>query len=291
MIHIGIHSINLSRKSLSYTISSMLSRQHQQGSLDGDRGSSNSPSRQIAELITQLGGIFLGRDEMLRLGAIAQDANLPEMPGEFSADFFRAPHPTRLGTIARYCVVGIDIMSGTWHIFEKSIAENSLGLNGTDQDKLLLLNNDEKGDLSLSLEQIAEHPERKSLFEKHFDGATTRTKENKIYQNRDGGTSVGGGGDGTAIEFKKRMLDYAIELFQETPDKLNEVIARILKSDIEPNWSYEDNILEIQRTGKSFRIVIPSVLWFTYEWNVLSGEKLEEDLVKAVFNETFRDRI
>lgn len=164
---------------------------------------------------------------------------------------------------------------------EKTVIVNELSLELIDRDIYpqaslhegfgALGYDDERSKLSLSFDQIAQDPSKKSLFEKHLQDVSTGLKENRIYESRSGGTSVGGGGDGTAIEFKKILLDIALRNFSEgrAPH-----LEAILDSDIEPNWSAQSMYdLKVQKQEKGFRIDIPSVLWVFYGKNQENGKK------------------
>ena len=147
---------------------------------------------------------------------------------------------------------------------------------------------DEKSNVSLALEQIARNPKNIVFFEKHLKNSVMGLKTNKVYQSKGGGTSVGGGGDGTAIEFKKILLDIAL---QDSSAVSDNVIASILNSDIEPNWHVEQmHDLKVQAQGESFRIDIPSVLWITYGFDQVHGPRHKVELARAVFNKLFASK-
>jgi hypothetical protein len=161
-------------------------------------------------------------------------------------------------------------------IYPQASLHEVLGANGYD---------DEKSKISLSLDQIAKDPSKKALFEKRLEKSINGLKTNKIYQNKSGGTSVGGGGDGTAIEFKKILLEIALENLSENSDQ---ILDAVLDSDIEPNWNRDQFYdLKIQKFETSYRIDIPSILWVTLSANKLNGAERKADLVRAVYKQLF----
>jgi len=158
-------------------------------------------------------------------------------------------------------------------VYQQVSLHEALGANGYD---------DEKSKISLSLDQIAKDPSKKNFFEGKLTELRTDLSSNKIYQDRSGGTSVGGGGDGTAIEFKMILLNIALENQLEGSDS---TIDAILESNIEPNWSPQSiHDLRVQKQEKGFRIDIPSVLWTLNKTN----NKFKENFVRAVYNEVFK---
>lgn len=162
-------------------------------------------------------------------------------------------------------------------IYPQASLHEALGANGYD---------DEKSQISLSLDQIAKDPSKKALFEKRLEKSIRGLKDNKIYQNKSGGMSVGGGGDGTAIEFKKILLDIAME---DSSENSNQILDAVLDSDIEPNWNRDQFYdLKIQKLETGYRIDIPSILWVTFSADKLNGMKHKVDLVRAVYNQIFR---
>lgn len=100
-------------------------------------GSSVSSNEGIQTLITQAGGIFIGKDELVKLGKLSADAQIPEIPAKYSQAFLNANHPFRGGTIASHAILGFDIKTNQWYCIEKSIVPASLSLGGSKQDKLL----------------------------------------------------------------------------------------------------------------------------------------------------------
>ncbi|MBK7961066.1 MAG: hypothetical protein IPK04_07560 [Bdellovibrionales bacterium] len=164
-------------------------------------------------------------------------------------------------------------------IFPQTSLHEALCANGYD---------DERSKISLSLDQIAKDPSRKYLFERVLQESITNLEGNRVYVSRSGGTSVGGGGDGTAIEFKKILLDIALENFSEgTAPHIN----TILDSDIEPNWSTQSIYdLKVQKQKDGFRIEIPSVLWILFGKNQINGRDLKLAAVRAVYNQVFEGK-
>jgi hypothetical protein len=96
-----------------------------------------SAHEDIKTLITQAGGIFVGKDELLGLGKLSADFELPPIPEKFSTTFFNATHPTRGGTIASRIILGFDVETNQWYCIEKMIVPESRNLSGSKQDKLL----------------------------------------------------------------------------------------------------------------------------------------------------------
>lgn len=100
-------------------------------------GSSVSSNEGIQALITHAGGIFIGKDELVKLGKLSADAQIPEIPTKYSQAFLNATHPIRGGTIASHAILGFDIETNQWYCIEKSIVPESRSLSGSKQDKLL----------------------------------------------------------------------------------------------------------------------------------------------------------
>lgn len=77
------------------------------------------------KILTEAGGIFVGRKELMRLGVVQKGASIPPIPPEFSRGFFEAQHPLREGQIAGHVILGYDPKTDRWYCFEKSVIEVS----------------------------------------------------------------------------------------------------------------------------------------------------------------------
>ncbi|HWU44575.1 MAG TPA: hypothetical protein VN132_14085 [Bdellovibrio sp.] len=147
-----------------------------------------------------------------------------------------------------------------------------LGANGYD---------DENYRLGLALRALSESPKTgRSLFENIIKNSTLRDLKNKTYKSIDGGTSVGGGGDSTSIDFKYRMLEEAIASSDE------KFISRVLEAEVEPNWEFTDSnrsSAQVQYTWKNEHafVVVPS-LWWSVSHVDVSSEEWKTGLVRSV---------
>lgn len=156
-------------------------------------------------------------------------------------------------------------------IYPQQSLHEVLGANGYE---------DENSQISLSMDQLANNPKANfAFFEKQIQAAKVGLTQNKVYASRGGsGTSVGGGGDGTCIEFRKRLLDAAEILNDEA------VLTKILLLKIEPDWNHENTTLRWVKQNKETILVIPSVSWMTYGLYP-DGELMKIDLVYSVLKE------
>lgn len=102
-------------------------------------------------LITKAGGIFIGKEELVRLGELDTDAVVPEIPAKYSKAFLEAAHPFRSETIASHITLAFDRESNAWHSIDRgeggksdivpgSLGNEGRGLIGTRQDRLLTKN-------------------------------------------------------------------------------------------------------------------------------------------------------
>ncbi len=97
----------------------------------------------IKTILTQAGGIFIGREELVRLGKLASDAVVPEIPEKYNAVFFQESHPLRVGTIAAHIILALDPESNQWHCVDRGeggrsdIVPGSLCLGGSEQDSII----------------------------------------------------------------------------------------------------------------------------------------------------------
>jgi hypothetical protein len=91
----------------------------------------------VRVLILNAGGVFIGKEELVKLGKSVPDAVVTELPAKYSEAFFRASHPIRGVEIARNAILGFDTVTNQWYCFEKTIIPNSTGISGDEQDKLV----------------------------------------------------------------------------------------------------------------------------------------------------------
>ena len=97
----------------------------------------------VAVLILKEGGIFIGRDELVKLGKISADAVVPGIPEKFSIAFLESQHPLRPGAIAKHVILAFDVDSHQWLCIdrgeggESDVIPDSPNLGGAEQDKLL----------------------------------------------------------------------------------------------------------------------------------------------------------
>ena len=84
------------------------------------------------------GGVVIGKKELIDLGVIDANTDVPQIPEEFSLKFLMSEHPLRGGQISAHVMLGYDPYTQRWYCFDKSVAPGSLNLSGDDQDKLLL---------------------------------------------------------------------------------------------------------------------------------------------------------
>ena len=97
----------------------------------------------IKTILTQAGGIFIGKEELVRLGKLASDAVVHEIPERYNAAFFQQSHPLREGTIAAHIILAFDPTSNQWLCVdrgkggESDIVPGSLGLGGSEQDRII----------------------------------------------------------------------------------------------------------------------------------------------------------
>jgi len=101
-------------------------------------------------LITKAGGIFIGKDELLKLGndKLAPDAVIPEIHAKYSQAFLESTHPLRGGSIASHIILGFDPETNKWYTADRgeggqsdivpgSLGKDGKGLSGDKQDELL----------------------------------------------------------------------------------------------------------------------------------------------------------
>lgn len=111
-------------------------------------GSSVSSNEGIQTLINQAGGIFIGKDELVKLGKLSADAQIPEIPAKYSQAFLESKHPLRNGTMASHVLLAFDPESNQWHCIDRgegsksdiipgSLGRDGQGLSGNKQDKLI----------------------------------------------------------------------------------------------------------------------------------------------------------
>lgn len=146
-------------------------------------------------------------------------------------------------------------------ISEQVALHETLGANGYEDEnyeKTLSL------DLLRSEKTFGREAMRSQLNEMNKE--SLKASQNRVYKNRRGGTSVGGGGDGTALEFKRRLLLLAqVELAQlSTTAKAEALFTFILRSEVEPNWNLDEQRSEMAFDGTGLRLSIPSVFWFAW---------------------------
>jgi hypothetical protein len=126
------------------------------GSLEEKTSLSQEVTR---DLITKAGGIFIGKEELVKLGKLAPDAVLPEIPAKYSQAFLESKHPLRERTleskdplrertIASHIILGFDPETNQWHTIDRgeggqsdivpgSFGKDGKGLSGDKQDELL----------------------------------------------------------------------------------------------------------------------------------------------------------
>ena len=101
-----------------------------------------------AALILEAGGIFVGRDELLRLGQLIPNAQVPEIPARYCETFLSALHPLRGGTVASHVILAFDPKSNQWGCIDRgeggrsdivpgSLGRDGAGLRGFEQDNLI----------------------------------------------------------------------------------------------------------------------------------------------------------
>jgi hypothetical protein len=99
-------------------------------------------------LITKAGGIFIGKEELIKLEKLAPDAVIPEIPAKYSQAFLESTHPLRGGSIASRIIIAFDPQSNQWHTVDRgeggksdivpgSLGKDGRGLSGDKQDELL----------------------------------------------------------------------------------------------------------------------------------------------------------
>lgn len=102
---------------------------------------------QVRTLITQAGGIFIGKDELVRLDAVSAGAAIPDLPQGIEA-FLNAKHPLRDGSIASHVILAFVPECGEWVCIDRgsggrsdvvpgSLGSDLKGLPGDKQDRLL----------------------------------------------------------------------------------------------------------------------------------------------------------
>jgi len=136
---------------------------------------------------------------------------------------------------------------------------------------------DENYQLALSLDALASPPiSARPIYEKLIQNSTVRNLKDKTYQIKAGGTSVGGGGDDTALEFKARLLQMAPTAAEQ-----------ILSLDVEPSWDTDDMMKPpvISQVSGHTRIVISSVTWFYYSQMGSSGENFKTAMVRETLKQ------
>ena len=70
-------------------------------------------------LITKAGGIFIGKEELVKLGKLDPDAVIPEIPAKYSQAFLESTHPLRGGSIASRIIFAFDPQSNQWHTVDR----------------------------------------------------------------------------------------------------------------------------------------------------------------------------
>ncbi len=155
---------------------------------------------------------------------------------------------------------------------------------------------DERAQISLSLHMLSKGPSAgEDYFRAQLEKAVTGLTKNKEYKVlADGGTSVGSGGDGTAIEFKARLLQLALDLpaIAKNEVLLHDTLERIMSADIEPSWEHNVELaVKFERQGSTFRIVIPSVHWFLFNVMRENGESKKYELVFATLEKIVVDTL
>lgn len=107
-----------------------------------------SEEAEIRRIITDAGGIFIGKEELVKLGKLSADIEIPAMPEWISAKFLQSEHELRGGTIASHVIVGFDTESQKWLCIDRgnggksdivpgSLGPDGCGLSGSKQDKLI----------------------------------------------------------------------------------------------------------------------------------------------------------
>jgi hypothetical protein len=117
---------------------------------------------------------------------------------------------------------------------------------------------DENYELTLSLDQLSKvTPNQRALFERRLKNLTPTVNHNKVYKHQDGGTSVGGGGDGFGIELKSIVLSEALrQNFSE--DTLDIIFA----TELEINWDSQAPQVTASKKADSWLIEISGFYWF-----------------------------
>ena len=142
---------------------------------------------------------------------------------------------------------------------------------------------DENYQLSLSLQQLSlGRRHGADVFQNVLKESSSRKLQNKVYLSADGGTSVGGGGDGTALEFKSLLLETMLKALNSSQpsDLFNQkVLQLVLNAEVESDWVFKGNspsAAQIDFTSENGRTVIriPSVMW------VMMSKTPEADLWK-----------
>jgi hypothetical protein len=167
-------------------------------------------------------------------------------------------------------------------VFPQAALHEALGANGYE---------DENSQASLALDQLSKSPKAgRRFFEKQVENLKPTVKENKIYktQSSAGGTSVGGGGDGTTIEFKRRLLQDVVDAFANSPNtdenKLNAILDQVLNMDVEPNWDFtRQTPPQIEKSPQGgLKLTIPSIYWVTYKSARETGENSKRQMLAPI---------
>lgn len=109
----------------------------------------NTPEEaHIRGLVTDAGGVFIGREELIKLGEIPAYTEIPAVPIKYGAYFLQVDHPLRDGIIASHVILAFDPRGNQWLCIDRgnggrsdiipgSLGENGAGLPGLRQDQII----------------------------------------------------------------------------------------------------------------------------------------------------------
>lgn len=195
---------------------------------------------------------------------------------------------------------GTSRTTSVYLVKEKHVIVNELSLNLMSQDtfpqaslhEVLGANgyDDEHYQISLSLYAISKNPKTSiKAFENNLKNLKPRRTDNTIYKSVDGGTSVGGGGDGTTIEFKTLLLD---ALIQDPELSSEQNVLAIVNAEVEPDWT--QSFQQPLKIGKSetgiYTIVLPSFSWVLLARVPNQSESFKSHLVQTALKHIFGNK-
>ncbi len=104
----------------------------------------------VRQLVTEAGGVFIGKEELIRLGKATAETNVPALPEGIEA-FLKETHPIRGHKIASHVILAFDQVTKEWVCVDRgsggksdivpgSLGKEGLGMGGAQQDRLLKLN-------------------------------------------------------------------------------------------------------------------------------------------------------